>query len=110
MDSLTRQEPWTLVVRRKGETKYKGRGGDRELTTMLPGDSHGCDQGSTSEGQELIRVTADSGAADHVAPLNTASHLELQQTEASRQGVNYVAASGHRIVNKGAEENARVNG
>ena len=36
-----------------------------------------------------------------MAPLNTASHLELQQTEASRQGVKYVAASGHRIANKG---------
>ena len=49
----------------------------------------------------MIRVTADSGAADHVAPLDTANHLELQQTEASRQGIKYVAANGHKISNRG---------
>ena len=49
----------------------------------------------------MITVTADSGAADHVAPGNVASHLEIQETEASRQGVKYVAAKGQKISNVG---------
>ena len=31
---------------------------------------------------EMITVTADSGAADHVAPKGVASHLKIQETEA----------------------------
>ena len=50
---------------------------------------------------EMITVTADSGAADHVAPKNVASHLKIQETEASRQGVKYVAANGQKIANVG---------
>ena len=49
----------------------------------------------------MITVTADSGAADHVAPKNVASHLKIQETEASRQGVKYVAANGQKIANVG---------
>ena len=49
----------------------------------------------------MITVTADSGAADHVAPKNVASHLKMQETEASRQGVKYVAANGQKIANVG---------
>ena len=49
----------------------------------------------------MVKVTADSGAADHVAPVQTASHLEVRETEASRQGVKYVAANGHKIANLG---------
>ena len=49
----------------------------------------------------MITVTADSGAADHVAPKNEASHLKIQDTEASRQGVKYVAANGQKIANVG---------
>ena len=48
---------------------------------------------------EMVSVTADSGAADHVAPVQTASHLEVKATEASRQGVKYVAANGHKTAN-----------
>ena len=53
------------------------------------------------EDYELITVTADSGAADHVVPVNVASHVEWKETEAARQGVNYVAANGHRIASRG---------
>ena len=50
---------------------------------------------------EMITVTADSGAADHVAPKNVASHLQVQETAASRQGMKYVAANGQKISNEG---------
>ena len=49
----------------------------------------------------MVRVTADSGAADHVAPVGTANHLEVKETTASRQGVKYVAANGQKISNLG---------
>ena len=49
----------------------------------------------------MVKVTADSGAADHVAPVHTASHLGVRETEASRQGVKHVAANGHKIANLG---------
>ena len=49
----------------------------------------------------MITVTADSGAADHVAPISTADHLEVKETTASRQGVKYVAANGQKIANLG---------
>ena len=61
---------------------------------------HGCDKGHSQE-YEVIKVTADSGAADHVAPLNVAKYIELVETEASRQGIKYVAANGHKITNVG---------
>ena len=50
---------------------------------------------------EMIAVAADSGAADHVAPRNVASHLKIRETEASRQGVKYVAANGQKTANVG---------
>ena len=49
----------------------------------------------------MVRVTADSGAADHVAPVDTANHLEVKETMASKQGVKYVAANGQKISNLG---------
>ena len=52
----------------------------------------------------MVRVTADSGAADHVAPKSVASHLKVQETEASRQGVRYVAANGQKIANVGQKK------
>ena len=36
-----------------------------------------------------------------MAPVQTANHLEVKETEASRQGVKYVAANGHKIANLG---------
>ena len=50
---------------------------------------------------EVIRVTADSGASDHVAPLTTARHIKLEETEASRSGLCYQSANGERISNLG---------
>ena len=53
---------------------------------------------------EMVRVTADSGASDHVAPVHVASHIRRQSTEASRGGVSYQAANGQQIYNLGQRE------
>ena len=50
---------------------------------------------------EVIKVTADSGASDHVAPLTTAKHIRLEETERSRNGTCYQAAKGEKIYNRG---------
>ena len=50
-----------------------------------------------------VRITADSGAVDHVAPKSTASHIPIKETAASRQGVHYIAANGFKISNMGAK-------
>ena len=49
----------------------------------------------------MIKVTADSGASDHVAPLTTAKHIKIEATEASRKGLCYQAANGESISNMG---------
>ena len=40
---------------------------------------------------------------DHVAPRNTAAHIPIRETAASRQGVHDVAANGSKISNMGAK-------
>ena len=57
----------------------------------------------SAEAYEKIRITADSGAVDHVAPRSTAAHIPIRETAASRQGVHYVAANGSKISNMGAK-------
>ena len=52
-------------------------------------------------GFEVIKVTADLGAVDHVAPKDIAKRIPVRETKASRQGVHYVAANGTSIRNEG---------
>ena len=88
MDLEDRRRPGTSVR----ELFHVGR----EEVTPQGGNSPGANRK-----YEMVKVTADSGAADHVAPIHTASHLEVRETEASRQGVKYVAANGQKISNLG---------
>ena len=75
---------------------------DRELNSVSWEDECTAKKKPMRKGKyELITVTADSGAADHVAPKSVASRLNVQETEASRQGVKYVAANGQQISNVG---------
>jgi hypothetical protein len=47
-------------------------------------------------------ITVDSGAADNVMPRSTLRRwMKVQQSEASRAGVHYVAANRARIANEG---------
>ena len=52
---------------------------------------------------ESVTWTADSGAADHVAPKSVLSKLHMRETKASREGLMYATASGQRICNQGSE-------
>ena len=54
-----------------------------------------------TEGYEIIKIVADSGASDHVAPPSTAAHIEIEETEMSRSGLYYTAANGQKIDNVG---------
>ena len=90
-----RDGPWKLV-----EKKASKR--ERPLLTASKEDGNITHDEVTNNGKyEMITVTADSGAADHVAPKNVATHLRVQETSASRQGMKYVAANGHKIANEG---------
>ena len=107
--------PWTLV-----RTGTKGRWAVakarnplklRELFQVDKEEERDGKKTSSRQGKyEMVKVTADSGAADHVAPVQTASHLEVQATDASRQGVKYVAANGHKIAILGANTDSGFNG
>ena len=48
-----------------------------------------------------IELTVDSGACEAVMPKEVCSHIEIQESEASRKGVEYEVASGSTIVNLG---------
>ena len=50
---------------------------------------------------EKIPVTVDSGAIDSVIPNSLATHVQVKQTAASRQGLQYRAANGTPIKNEG---------
>ena len=53
------------------------------------------------ENYEVVKITADSGAVDHVAPRNTGKKFRTRDTEASRRGMHYIAANGTKIMNQG---------
>ena len=75
---------------------------ERELFHVSRDEEKGGERKSIRRGKyEMVKVTADSGAADHVAPVQTANHLEVRETEAYRQGAKYVAANGHTFKNLG---------
>ncbi len=54
-----------------------------------------------------ITVTVDSGASETVAPLDMATHIPIDSSEASLRGVAYEVANGQIIANKG-EKNCIV--
>ena len=53
---------------------------------------------------EEIRITADSGAVDYVAPGDIARGVPIRETRASKQGVHYVAANGSVIRDEGEKK------
>jgi len=53
---------------------------------------------------EVIPAVVDSGAFIHVGPRSVASHLPIQETEASRRRVYYENASGDKVYNEGERE------
>ena len=53
---------------------------------------------------EEVKITADSGAVDHVAPRSLAKGVPVEETKASRMGVHYIAANGSEIKNEGEKQ------
>ena len=47
--------------------------------------------------------TIDSGAADHVMPVGWVNSVKKEESEGSKKGLHYVAASGQRIPNVGQQ-------
>ena len=105
-----RDGPWKLVERKASKKagiikEQSGRYApeqEKPLLTASREDGNITSKKITHNGKyEMITVTAASGAADHVAPKNVATHLRVQETSASRQGMKYIAANGHKIANEG---------
>ena len=49
-------------------------------------------------------IVVDSGASASVMPEKWCEHVQLHETEASKRGIYYTAANGHRIYNKGERQ------
>ena len=100
--------PWKIVEKKASKKagiiseKYVKEQMEKPLLTASREDGNITSKTVSHNGKyEMITVTADSGAADHVAPKNVATHLRIQETSASKQGMKYVAANGHKIANEG---------
>ena len=99
--------PWKLVEKKASKktgiiSKKYAPEQEKPLLTANREDGNITSKKISHNGKyEMITVTADSGAADHVAPKNVATHLRIQETSASKQGMKYVAANGHKIANEG---------
>ena len=59
-----------------------------------PGDAH-------HENYEIVRVTADSEAVDHVNPRSTGEKFGTRDTEDSKRGMHCIAANGTKTMNQG---------
>ena len=55
------------------------------------------------DGWKTISVLIDSGASDSVAPPGTFPDVKVLETNASKAGVQYTAAGGHKIDNLGMQ-------
>ena len=68
------------------------------LATIEP---EGLNSATQTPQWEVIEFAVDSGASETVIPENTARAALLQPSEASKRGVQYEVANGHRIPNLG---------
>ena len=55
------------------------------------------------DGWKAISILIDSGASDSVAPPGMFPKVKVLETNASRAGVQYTAAGGHKIANLGMQ-------
>ena len=92
-------DSWVEVVSRRAK-----RWGGVDMGSVCAVNHTGCHPkgGHKVNGEfEDIKITADSGAVDHVAPRSLAKGTPVEETKASRMGVQYVAAHGSEIKNEG---------
>ena len=55
------------------------------------------------DGWKAISILIDAGASDSVAPPGMFPEVKVLETNASRAGVQYTAAGGHKIPNLGMQ-------
>ena len=84
--------------RTRGQTKVQTAGRLSPLTTIEP---EGLSPVTTTPQWELLEIAVDSGASETVIPEGAVGSTALQQSEASKRGVQYEVANGHRIANLG---------
>ena len=64
-------------------------------------EDQGCYSFESKNGWKAISILIDSGASDSVAPPGTFPGVNAFETNASRAGLEYTAAGGHKIANLG---------
>ena len=83
------------------ETEWKKKEAGKRWSRQVCKEICAVEKDECISRYDLVTVTADSGAVDHVAPANLAPKVPIKETEASRHGMHYVAANGSRIPNQG---------
>ena len=70
----------------------------RPLATIEP---QGLSPVTATPGWELLELAVDSGASETVIPEGAVAGRAIEPSEASRRGVQYEVANGHRVPNLG---------
>ena len=82
----------------------------KNLDAFERAENQAIDNLNQYEGRwEVIEATVDSGAADTVGPQELAEWVTIQETEASKGGLQYNAAEGSVIKNLGEKELCVIN-
>ena len=81
---------------RKGDNKKE------EKNEALVAQISELNKGRQDPGKwELFTITVDSGAAESVAPPDAANTFPLVETQATKDGLYYISATGDRVYNEG---------
>ena len=84
----------------KGPTK--GDGGGEDKGKVLAAQLNEVNKGRKDPGRwELFTITVDSGAAESVAPPDAGDTFPLVETQAAKDGLYYISATGDRVYNEG---------
>ena len=96
-----RHECWEERVRAKGEThhgRHQTLCKDRPINAMLLRPQHG-----DAAKWQVLSLAVDSGAAESVIPHTLIQDHPIRETEASKNGSNYISATGEPISNFGEQ-------
>lgn len=85
----------TIQQRRKGEKRQPKKQSKKEIYGM-----ECCRKRTIGKG----KITVDSGAAESVIPKDLLKEIPTQESEGSRNGVQYIAANGGKMPNLGEKK------
>ena len=92
------ERPWIRVRYRRSSIRSMG---DRCIVGDKKGNRH---EGSKHKGKfEEIKITADSGAVDHVASKKAFKGYPVSESPGSKVGLNYVTANNSELPNEGQQ-------